>query len=120
MADNRKKGCPNEACEAHKKEIKWKAEESFCSKCGTKLVFVCAKCFKEIEDIDEKHKLCARCEQERNDNMQKIKEGAKNAGKAVAAVGGAIAVKAGKDIGKAAVNKGTKIVEKAAKAVFKI
>ena len=37
--DKRKKGCPNEECEQHQKKVKLKATESYCSKCGTELIY---------------------------------------------------------------------------------
>ncbi len=128
MADNRKKGCPNEACEMNKKKIKWKSSDEFCSKCGAKLVFVCAKCFCEIEDIDEKHRICVRCQEKVEEKKEKavdaVKAGAKKAGGAVVAgagvVAAGVAAKVGKEAKNVAVNKGADIIKAAAKAVFKI
>jgi predicted amidophosphoribosyltransferase len=49
--DNRKKGCPNSDCQMNIKKIRQSTENDFCPKCATRLVFVCSKCFDEIEDI---------------------------------------------------------------------
>ena len=64
--DRRKKGCPNEQCEMHKKKKTRKAIEQYCSICGTQLVYVCAKCFKEIEDKGVEHRVCRHCEAQNN------------------------------------------------------
>ena len=72
--DKRKKGCPNEACELHKKQVKQGVEVDYCPKCGTKTIFVCEKCFCEIQDIDEKHIICDRCEAERKQKLEETKE----------------------------------------------
>ena len=60
--DSRKKGCPNEGCDMNKKKHRFKADDKFCSKCGTELVFVCPKCFSRITDDGPHHKYCALCE----------------------------------------------------------
>ncbi len=121
--DKRKKGCPNEECEQHQKKIKLKATESYCSKCGTKLIYVCAKCFQEIEDIDPKHRICIRCEAESHDQKKAISGKAKMAGKGAAAAAGAFGVgivaKASKKLVSDAANKIVKVVENAAKNRFK-
>ncbi len=127
MADKRKKGCPNETCDAHIKKIKWKASDNYCSKCSAKLVFICPKCFREIEDKDEKHILCARCQEEIDEKKAKVVDGvktsAKNAGKfvaaGVAAVGVEIVRRVSNDAKKEAVKSGVKVVKDAAKAVRK-
>lgn len=67
--DLRKKGCPNEECERHQRKVMLPATEEYCPKCGTPLIYVCARCFKEIEDTDPSHRICSLCEaqiQERN------------------------------------------------------
>ena len=86
--DKRKKGCPNEACELHKKQVKQGVEVDYCPKCGTKTIFVCEKCFCEIQDIDEKHIICDRCEAERKQKLEETKE----KGKAIAAKGGKVII----------------------------
>lgn len=48
------------------------------SKCGSRLIFVCEKCFAEIEDIDHSHKKCKRCEAEATEKKEKAKDTVKN------------------------------------------
>jgi len=121
--DKRKKGCPNEACERHQKKIMLKATEEYCPKCGAKLIFVCAKCFREIEDIDIKHRVCSLCEAESQEKKEAAVDKAKKAGKAAAGVVTPIIVgvagKVIKDAQKGAINKGVKAVEQVAKALIK-
>lgn len=129
MADRRKKGCPNEGCILHTKKVKQNAENDFCSKCGTKLIFVCAnsKCFDEIEDLGPKHRICSRCEIEIQEKKQKVVDGVKNvagkAGKAVVAVATPVVVgiagKVVKDGQKGAINAGVKAVEGVVKNIVK-
>ena len=68
------KGCINKQCIANKKMIKFKKEDSYCSKCGQELFFVCAKCYMVLDDGDGKY--CIRCTEERkdkrDDNIKKI------------------------------------------------
>ena len=123
MADKRSKGCPNVNCEQHKKKVKHKADDDFCPKCGTRLIYVCAKCFKEIEDIDEKHRICRGCEADALEKKEKVKDGALKAGKTAASLAGTVVVgvaAAVKNDGtKAAIKAGTKFVESAAKTILK-
>ena len=120
--DGRKKGCPNEECERHQKKIKMKATDEFCPKCGTRLVYVCSKCFTEIENIDPKHKICKLCEAKEQQLKNNVAKKAKAAGGVAAAGVGAVAVKAYKKVTKDAenyaVNKAVKVVENAVKHVF--
>jgi len=53
------KGCGNETCEAHKKKLIYKESESFCSKCGSPLVYVCKDCYTKLSDDTAKY--CVRC-----------------------------------------------------------
>lgn len=123
MTDKRSKGCPNIICEQHKKKVKYKADNDFCPKCGTRLIYVCAKCFKEIEDIDEKHRICRGCEADALEKKEKVRDGAVKAGKAVVGLASTVVVGVAtnlkKDGTKAAIKTGTKFVETAAKAVLK-
>ena len=127
MADTRKKGCPNEGCKQHEKKIKMKADYGFCPICGSELVYVCTKCFDEIEDLGPKHKICKHCEIEAKDKrdqvVEKVKGGAKKASGAVVAAGGAVVVGIGtrvlKDAKSGAIKKGVEIIEEAAKAAVK-
>lgn len=129
MADRRKKGCPNESCILYTKKVKQSAENDFCPKCGTKLIYVCAhaKCFDEIEDLGPKHRICSSCEIEIQEKKQKVADGAKNvvgkAGKAVVAVAAPVVVgvagKVVKDGQKGAINAGVKAVEGVVKNIIK-
>lgn len=109
IKDKRVKGCPNESCEMHKEEFKYANDDNYCVKCGTKLIYVCAKCFGEIEDNDEKRKICYRCEAEAKERSNKVKD------TVVEIVGGAVdLVPGGKNI-----DAGVKIVGDIAKGIFK-
>ena len=80
------KGCTNVDCKAYKK-IHYKNEDQFCLKCGKPLSYVCAECWKIMED--SKDRLCISCqaekEQKRAQTVDKVKNGG---GKAVAVIGG--------------------------------
>lgn len=125
--DRRKKGCPNGHCEFNQKKVYQKADINFCPKCGAPLVFVCAKCYKEIENISPKHRVCSLCEakaaQKKQNIVDKVKDGAGKAGKGALAVGAAVAVgvvkKVVQDGEKGAIKKGVEIVEDIARAVIK-
>lgn len=122
--DKRHKGCPNEVCQMCVKKVKQSAEDEYCPKCGTRLVFVCAKCFKEIEDIDSKHKVCAYCEAQAMEKKQQVLVQAKKvAGKAgqvaVAPVVVGVGKKLNKDFQKVAIDKGVKVVKNVAEVAVK-
>ncbi len=121
--DKRKKGCPNESCERHQKKIMLKATEEYCPKCGTKLIYVCAKCFREIEDIDSKHRICSLCEAEGQEKKDAAAGKAKNAGKAVVGVVAPVIIAAGgkivKDLQKDSTKKIVKVVEEAAAKIIR-
>ena len=91
--DKRIKGCPNANCPEHVNK-KYAADDYFCKKCGMPLIYVCAICHKEIEDIYG-HRLCMDCEAAQKDDGGKIAHAAKNAGKEVKkkAIKGAVKVK---------------------------
>lgn len=78
------KGCINTDCKAYKK-IHYKKDDEFCLKCGNQLSFVCAECWKPMEN--GKKKYCISCaalkEQKRAANWTAVKNGG---GKAVAVV----------------------------------
>lgn len=74
MNDRRKKGCPNEHCIQHINKVKNNAEIDYCPKCGSKLIFVCEKCFSQIEDIDLRHRICIRCKTEAEEKREKAIE----------------------------------------------
>ena len=63
--DKRIKGCPDPGCERHTGHYKYKADDRFCTLCGSQLVFVCAKCFKEIEDTEDHRRYCEDCKPEK-------------------------------------------------------
>ena len=54
--DKRIKGCPDPGCERHVEHYKYKAGDQFCTLCGARLVYVCAKCFEEIEDSEDQRR----------------------------------------------------------------
>lgn len=87
------KGCINEKCIARKKKIHYKKTDEFCSKCGNKLFYVCADCFKQLPDDSQKY--CITCAATRKDKKDAAKNGAKKIGGGVLAVGG-IVLSAGK------------------------
>ncbi len=88
--DMRVKGCPNISCEMHTKKRRQKVNVNYCPVCGEKTVFVCRRCFREIEDLGPDHSICALCEAKQKERIAKVKETAKNVGKKVAT--GAVAV----------------------------
>ena len=122
--DKRKKGCPNESCERHQKKIMLKATEEYCPKCGTKLIYVCSKCFREIEDIDPKHRICSLCEAEGQEKKDAAADKAKKVGKGAIGLVVPVVIGAGgkivKNLQNDAVKKTVKVVEAAAKKVLKI
>ena len=68
--DKRIKGCPEPGCARHNEHYKYKPSDRFCTLCGSQLVFVCAKCFKEIEDTEDQRRYCEDCK------PKKLKDGA--------------------------------------------
>ena len=120
MNDRRKKGCPNEHCVQHINKVKHESEIDYCPKCGTKLIFVCAKCFSEIEDIDTKHRIWLRCkteaEEKRAQTIGKGKDIAEKyvAGPLLTVVTGVVVT-----VQKDAIKKGATVVKNVAKTVLK-
>lgn len=90
--DKRVKGCLNTECSRYKKK-RFKETDRVCDKCNTKLVFVCAKCFKELSEEGFLRKICANCEADLADNQYKFKRRLKFFGSAFAGL--ALAVLAG-------------------------
>lgn len=82
------KGCGNEACEANKKKITYKETESFCSKCGSPLVYVCKDCYTQLPDDTEKY--CVRCLAKHDDRKDKAKKVIAGVGSGAAAIGLAV------------------------------
>lgn len=82
------KGCTNFECRAYKK-VHYKKDDVFCLKCGNQLSFVCAECWKPMEDGKEKY--CISCaaekEQHRAEKWDVVKKGG---GKVIAVVGTAV------------------------------
>ncbi len=121
--DNRKKGCPNLNCTYNKDKTFQKADVNFCPKCGTPLVFVCTKCFCEIENSGPEHKICAHCEAKAGQSKDKIKDGLKKAGQvagsAALAVGSAVVAKALPQAKKVVVDKGAKVAVDVVKHIIK-
>lgn len=125
--DKRIKGCPNEECANHIKKTRFKADQEVCPDCGAELVFVCRKCFCEIQDINEKHRVCRHCMEKSIQKKEEQKEAVKGVAKKVAAgagvavvgVGGKILNKVLQDTEKDIVKKGVKVIEAAAKKVIK-
>lgn len=82
------KGCGNESCEAHKKKIIYKEAETFCSRCGNPLVYVCKDCYTQLPDDVEKY--CVRCLAKHEDRKEKAKKVAAGVGGGALAIGGVI------------------------------
>lgn len=81
------KGCTNPDCKAYKK-IHYKKADAFCLKCGNPLSFVCAECWKPMEDGKERY--CISCaaekEQHRAEGWDTVKKVGGAVGAAVLAV----------------------------------
>lgn len=94
----RVKGCVNETCVANQKKITYKEADDYCSKCGSKLHYVCKECYTQLPDDSEKY--CVRCLAEKQDRKDKTKNHAlKIAGGAVGAAGVVVAsIGKGKEI----------------------
>ncbi len=73
--DKRAKGCPNEACECNKKKRLYKADDRYCVKCGSELLWVCRRCFRRLHSDDPSQSLCRVCQAEHEDLIQKVKKG---------------------------------------------
>ena len=111
------KGCVNPECVAYKKKH-YKNEDDYCTKCGEKLYYVCADCWKQLESNKERY--CITCKAIRDDKKdqrtEKTIEAAKKVGGAFAATG-TIMVAAAKNVqqieksGKILVETGGKIVK---------
>ena len=64
------KGCVNNRCKAYKKEH-YKDSFDHCPVCGEKLEYVCADCWKVMDDNSEKY--CASCKAKREQKREQIK-----------------------------------------------
>ena len=82
------KGCTNTDCIEYKK-THYKKDDQYCPKCGKPLSFVCAECWKPLEDGSEKY--CISCkakkEQKRAEQRDAVKKVGLGVGKAVTTVG---------------------------------
>ena len=63
------RGCTNDDCAMKHKKTKFKADDLFCPKCGTKLVYVCADCHEPVEKMNIKY--CGQCQEIRNTNKER-------------------------------------------------
>lgn len=101
------RGCVNQNCVAYKK-IRFKDGDDYCTKCGEKLQYVCADCWKQLENNKERY--CIVCKALRDDKSEQRIEKAKAAGKAFVAVGPAMVAAA----------KNVKQIEKAGKTIIEV
>ena len=83
------KGCTNPDCKAYKK-IHYKKADAFCLKCGNQLSFVCAECWKPMED--GKAKYCISCAAEKEQHRAETWDTVKKVGGGAAAAVGAVVV----------------------------
>ena len=83
------KGCTNFECIAYKK-VHYKKDDVFCLKCGSQLSFVCADCWKPIED--GKAKYCISCAAEKEQHRAEKWDAVKTGGGRVIAVTGTTVV----------------------------
>jgi hypothetical protein len=74
--DKRIKGCPNVNCPDFMDKKKYSPDDHYCKKCGTPLVFVCARCYRPIKDI-EGLRICPDC---KGKPEKKVTRAAKKAG----------------------------------------
>ena len=105
--DKRIKGCPEPGCARHNEHYKYKPDDMFCTLCGSQLVYVCAKCFKEIEDTEDQRRYCEECKPKKSKDgaesqkpakkeKKKEKKEKKASGKGKEAVSRSVAVIKGK------------------------
>ena len=98
--DKRIKGCPDPGCARHNEHYKYKPTDQFCTLCGSQLVYVCAKCFKEMEDTEDRRRYCEDCKPKQSKNTageqkppkEKKKKEKKAPGKGKEAVARSVAV----------------------------
>lgn len=114
--DKRKKGCPNKNCEMHANGKFQTVENDFCPKCGAELVFVCSKCFTEIEDKGAAHRICKGCEAKADQKKEEVKDAIVEVGGKIIAGGAALAMYAGHSFTKG----GGKIIAKHAEEIGKV
>ena len=87
----RSKGCVNDSCSAHKKKVRYKESEFYCSICGEPLAYVCKDCYTQLPDGHLKY--CVRCQAKHADHQDNVmRKAAKIGGGVVAGVGVVVAV----------------------------
>ena len=97
MTDKRKKGCPNTECRMNYKKVKQSPAINFCPICGSRLNYICTKCFSPIEGSDYNDHICKACCEKEEAFRNHIVNNAGNyakAGAAAAVTVGAAVVKA--------------------------
>ena len=75
--DKRIKGCPNVNCPDFMEKKKYSPDDHYCKKCGTPLVFVCARCYRPVKDIPGL-RICPDC---KGKPETRVTHAAKKAGK---------------------------------------
>ena len=118
--DTRKKGCYNPCCERNGKKYLYKTTDNYCTICGVPLVFVCAKCFKKIENLGPDHRLCKLCEAAASDKKEALVKQAKKIEKAAIDVFGGEAAKEVQKVVKIGVGGAEKLVKTGADAVVRV
>lgn len=93
--DRRKKGCPNPECSQRIKKKFFGLDDRFCPKCGEKLIYVCVKCYSQIEDIGPKHRICKKCEIEKQEKKEDKKNNAKKTAEAAGVAAAGVVIKKG-------------------------
>lgn len=85
------KGCTNKNCTAY--NVKISRKENFCSKCGSRLSYVCKsrKCDKILEESDGTY--CKGCQIDKRDKRDKGKKALKVIAAPVVGVAGAAVTK---------------------------
>ncbi len=100
---------------------KFSTKVNYCPVCGSKNIYICPRCFREIQDLGPSHRLCEFCEAEKQDKIDKLEDSVKKVGGRVvggAAAIGAIALKAGEsELGKAAAKFGKEAIAKVIKII---
>lgn len=70
------KGCVNRECKAYKKRIHFKDSYEYCPHCSQEIEYVCADCWKVLEQNN--NRLCIACkakqEQKRANQIDQIKQ----------------------------------------------
>ena len=81
----RVKGCLNSSCTEYRKTY-YKESDEYCSKCGSKLCYVCKypKCFKQLPD-NSKENICEFHIAEKKDKKDKLNKTFERIGEGVAA-----------------------------------